>query len=125
MTYKDAARLLDDSKTLFVFAPTGMWLRSKEKVEWLRAIRDSSWAERHVIYGDGNSPMEKAIVANRVRMLKKSGVKTYKHKAQKEPKLGFILFDDCAVCGLGDEMKLVTSELELSLLRLGLKELMR
>lgn len=121
MTYDRAIELLRKSKTLRVFAPTGLWLKNKAKRDWIQAIC-SSLADREIVYGDGTSVMQKVVVGVRAKKLSEAGVKLFKYPQQRQSHLGFIIFDDIALVGLKDNIVEITNKVELKILRDGFEE---
>lgn len=118
--YDEAIEKLKKSTSVRVFAPTNLWWDHPDKEKWIQALCDFK-GDKIMVYGDGNTPMQKALVSVRTKKLKDSGMKLHRYGAQQDPKFGFILFDNCGLAGLGNRIEKICGELEMEVLSTGFR----
>jgi hypothetical protein len=120
--FLEAIELLKNSNEVRVFAPTGCWCQTDGKDAWLLALARSG-KRTYFAYGDApdNDSEKQKIVNGRIALLKTGNVELIKFPHKDTAHMGFIIFDTCALCGIGkdNEYKLITNEYEMLLLMAG------
>lgn len=99
MFFKRAIKLLEDSNTVKVFAPSGAWALSSTKDDWLEAMVNSP-AEAQFVAGRGYDEITDDVVCRRLNFLHSGGVQVYEVEPTPAYRLGIIIFDKAALVGL-------------------------
>jgi len=97
--FERAIELLQENKTVKVFAPTGIWAIDGEKDQWIEALSNAKNVDRTFIAGLAPSPKYEEIVSRRLNLMVEGGVNVYTIEPQDCFRLGFMVFDKIALVG--------------------------
>lgn len=94
-----AIKELNNTDSVRVFAPTGLWSLSDDKERWIQALIDSP-AKVKFAAGLTIEPTQVGVVMERLKKLQNNGVEVVVFPPQTEFKLGYIIFDNIALLGM-------------------------
>jgi len=117
--FSEAIKRLEGTHEVRVFAPTGCWSQDVEKDKWLAEL--ARLGERVLfVYGDAPDAEGQKLVDKRIALLRSGGVEVIKYPPQKDAHFGFIVFDNCALCGTSDgKYHVIENAYEVAYLRAG------
>lgn len=99
MLFKRLIKLLDSTKKVKVFAPTGIWMFPPHKEEWLEALQYPGLTVSFLA-GTPHTRGEAIVAANRLNALADGRVNVRLLECSKVPCIGFVILDDIAFLGL-------------------------